>query len=73
MIIHSEILANAFWVDHNNDLCSAPLQVDGTVDDENMIYVEEWQCLGELTEAESEELDSIIEIFYKYGQISIFS
>ena len=49
MIIHSEILANAFWMDHNNDLCSAPLQVDGTVDDDNMIYVEEWQCMNELS------------------------
>ena len=62
MIIHSEILANAFWMDHNNDLCSAPLQVDGTVDDDNMIYVEEWQCMNELSEAQHEELDKIIEI-----------
>ena len=63
MIIHSEILANAFWMDHNNDLCSAPLQVDGTVDDDNMIYVEEWQCMNELSEAQHYELDKIIKIF----------
>ena len=63
MIIHSEILATAFWMDHNNDLCSAPLQVDGTVDDDNMIYVEEWQCMNELSEAQHEELDKIIKIF----------
>ena len=63
MIIHSEILANAFWMDHNNDLCSAPLQVDGTVDDDNMIYVEEWQCMNELSEAQHDELDKIIKIF----------
>ena len=63
MIIHSEILANAFWMDHNNDLCSAPLQVDGTVDDDNMIYVEEWQCMNELSEAQHEEPDKIIKIF----------
>tara|TARA_B100001094_G_scaffold279735_1_gene290073 strand:- start:220 stop:414 length:195 start_codon:yes stop_codon:yes gene_type:complete len=63
MIIHSEILANAFWMDHNNDLCSAPLQVDGTVDDDNMIYVEEWQCMNELSEAQHQELDKIIKIF----------
>tara|TARA_B100001175_G_scaffold19573_1_gene14684 strand:- start:701 stop:895 length:195 start_codon:yes stop_codon:yes gene_type:complete len=63
MIIHSEILANAFWMDHNNDLCSAPLQVDGTVDDDNMIYVEEWQCMNELSEAQHKELDKIIKIF----------
>ena len=63
MIIHSEILACAFWKDQNEDLCSAPLFVDGTVDDDNMIYVEEWQCMNELSEAQHEELDKIIKIF----------
>jgi len=27
-----------------------------------MIYVEEWQCMNELSEAQHEELDKIIEI-----------
>ena len=36
---------------------------DGTVDDDNMIYVEEWQCMNELSEAQHEELDKIIKIF----------
>ena len=62
MIIHSEILANAFWIDHNNDLCSAPLFLDGSVDDDNMLYVEDWQAMDEMSEAQHEELDKIISI-----------
>jgi len=62
MVIHSEILACAFWVDANNDLCSAPLFLDGSVDDDNMLYVEDWQAMDEMSEAQHEELDKIISI-----------
>ncbi len=63
MIIHSEILACAFWKDQNEDLCSAPLFVDGTVDDDNMLYVEDWQAMDEMSIEQHEELDKIIKIF----------
>ena len=41
--IHSEHFGRAFWLDENNDICSAPLTVDGTVDTAQMDYVSEWQ------------------------------
>jgi len=63
MIINSEILAHAFWQDQNGTLQSAPLFIDGTSDDENSLAVEDWQAMGELSEAQHTELDKIISIF----------
>ena len=42
-MIHSESFGRAFWLDDDNEVCSAPWRVDGTVDTANMDYVSEWQ------------------------------
>ena len=42
-MIHSESFGRAFWLDDDNEICSAPWRVDGTVDTANMDYVSEWQ------------------------------
>ena len=42
-MIHSESFGRAFWLDDDNEICSAPWRVDGTVDTVNMDYVSEWQ------------------------------
>ena len=43
LMIHSESFGRAFWLDDDNEVCSAPWRVDGTVDTANMDYVSEWQ------------------------------
>ena len=40
--IHSEHFGRAFWLDDNNDVCSAPLINDGDVDIERMDYLADW-------------------------------
>ena len=35
----------AFWLDEENEVCSAPWHKDGTVDTANMDYVSEWTDL----------------------------
>ena len=42
-MIHSESFGRAFWLDEDNEVCSAPWRVDGTVDTAQMDYVSEWQ------------------------------
>ena len=42
-MIHSESFGRAFWLDDDNEVCSAPWRKDGTVDTANMDYVSEWQ------------------------------
>ena len=42
-MIHSESFGRAFWLDEENEVCSAPWRVDGTVDTAQMDYVSEWQ------------------------------
>ena len=47
-MIHSEAIVSksfgrAFWLDDDNEVCSAPWRKDGTVDTANMDYVSEWQ------------------------------
>ena len=42
-MIHSESFGRAFWLDEENEVCSAPWRVDGTVDTSQMDYVSEWQ------------------------------
>ena len=42
-MIHSESFGRAFWLDDDNEVCSAPWRVDGTVDTAQMDYVSEWQ------------------------------
>ena len=42
-MIHSESFGRAFWLDDDNEICSAPWRKDGTVDTANMDYVSEWQ------------------------------
>ena len=42
-MIHSESFGRAFWLDDDNEVCSAPWCVDGTVDTAQMDYVSEWQ------------------------------
>ena len=44
-MIHSESFGRAFWLDDDNEICSAPWRVDGTVDTANMDYVSEWTDL----------------------------
>ena len=42
-MIHSESFGRAFWLDDDNEVCSAPWRKGGTVDTANMDYVSEWQ------------------------------
>jgi len=42
-MIHSESFGRAFWLDDDNEVCSAPWRVDGTVDTAQMDYVSECQ------------------------------
>ena len=42
-MIHSESFGRAFWLDEENEVCSAPWRKDGTVDTANMDYVSELQ------------------------------
>ena len=49
-MIHSEAIVSksfgrAFWLDDDNEVCSAPWRVDGTIDTANMDYVSEWTDL----------------------------
>ena len=44
-MIHSESFGRAFWLDDDNEICSAPWRVDGTVDTANMDYVADWTDL----------------------------
>ena len=44
-MIHSESFGRAFWLDDDNEVCSAPWRVDGTVDTANMDYVGDWTDL----------------------------
>ena len=44
-MIHSESFGRAFWLDEENEVCSAPWRKDGTVDTANMDYVGDWTDL----------------------------
>ena len=55
-MIKSEDFGRAFWLDSDNEFCSAPLLTDGTVDSENFDYVTEW------TDLEGISLDKLLTI-----------
>ena len=44
-MIHSMGFGRAFWLDEENEVCSAPWRKDGTVDTANMDYVGDWTDL----------------------------
>jgi len=44
-MIHSLHFGRAFWLDDDNEVCSAPWRKDGTVDTANMDYVADWTDL----------------------------
>ena len=44
-MIHSMAFGRAFWLDENDEFCSAPWRQDGTVDMEQQDYVSEWSDL----------------------------
>ena len=44
-MIHSMAFGRAFWLDDNDEFCSAPWRQDGTVDMEQWDYVSEWTDL----------------------------
>ena len=44
-MIHSMAFGRAFWLDDNDEFCSAPWRQDGTVDMEHQDYVGEWNDL----------------------------
>ena len=41
-MIHSESFGRAFWLDEENEVCSAPWRKDGTVDTAQMDYLADW-------------------------------
>ena len=55
-IYNSDAFGRAFWVDKYNDLQSAPLFVDNSVDFDNADYVSEWD---DFTEVDVSELLNI--------------
>ena len=44
-MIHSMAFGRAFWLDDDDEFCSAPWRQDGTVDMEQQDYVGEWTDL----------------------------
>ena len=44
-MIHSMGFGRAFWLDDDNEVCSAPWRKDGTVDTAQMDYVADWTDL----------------------------
>ena len=44
-MIHSMAFGRAFWLDEDDEFCSAPWRQDGTVDMEHQDYVGEWNDL----------------------------
>ncbi len=48
LMIHSMHFGRAFWLDDENELCSAPWRKDGTVEELNWDYVSEWNDLDSL-------------------------
>ena len=44
-VIHSMAFGRAFWLDDDDEFCSAPWLEDGTVDMEQQDYVSEWTDL----------------------------
>jgi len=44
-MIHSMAFGRAFWLDDNDEFCSAPWRTDGSVDMEQWDYVGEWTDL----------------------------
>ena len=44
-MIHSMAFGSAFWLDDDDEFCSAPWRQDGTVDMEQQDYVGEWNDL----------------------------
>ena len=44
-MIHSMGFGRAFWLDDDNEVCSAPWHKDGTVDIAQMDYVADWTDL----------------------------
>ena len=55
-MIHSMAFGRAFWLDENDEFCSAPWRQDGTVDMEQQDYVSEW------TDLEGVSLDKLFVI-----------
>ena len=47
-IYRSDAFGRAFWVDKYNDLQSAPLFVDNSIDFDNADYVSEWDDFSEV-------------------------
>ena len=41
-MIHSENFGRAFWLDDDNEVCSAPWRKNGSVDIEQMDYLADW-------------------------------
>ena len=41
-MIHSENFGRAFWLDNDNEICSAPWRKGGSVDMEQMDYLADW-------------------------------
>ena len=60
--VNSEILGYSFWLD-NKTLMSCPTFSDGKPDLENEIPVEDWECLDDLSEVQTKELDNIKKSF----------
>ena len=55
-MIHSMAFGRAFWLDDDDEFCSAPRRQDGTVDMEQQAYVSEW------TDLEGVSLDKLFVI-----------
>ena len=47
-MIHSMHFGRAFWLDDENEFCSAPWRKDGTVEELNWDYVSDWTDLDGL-------------------------
>ena len=41
-MIHPESFGRAFWLDDDNEVCSAPWRKNGTVDTAQMDYLADW-------------------------------
>ena len=61
--IHSEILGYSFWLDKQT-LMSCPTFKDKKPDTKNLIAVDDWECLDDLSDVQLKELNNIKKSFF---------
>ena len=61
-MIHSESFGRAFWLDDDNEVCSAPWRKNGTVDTAQMDYLADW------SDMEGVDMSRLMEVIRRLGR-----